>query len=151
MREFLLYLLQAVITASVPVVAAYLCIFLNKKKEESQHRIENEAQKATSEAKKAAIDLKEKLLVEALDNVITAVKKTNQKYVDTLKESNTFTIDNQKEALKKSMQTAVEIMRQEVKDFISAEYGNLDKWLDKQIEAAVNTVKTEKGKNKSKN
>lgn len=137
MREFLLYLLQAVITAAVPVVVAYLCSFLNKKKEESQQRITS--------------DLQKKLLDEAVDNVITAVKKTNQTYVDTLKESKAFSFENQEKAFKKSMQTAGEIMRQEVKDFISAKYGDLDKWLNTQIEAAVNTVKTEKEKNKSKN
>lgn len=137
MREFLLYLLQAVITAAVPAVTVCLCSFLKKKKEEAQQRIENEAQSASS-------DLKEKLLGEALDSVLTAVKKTNQTYVDSLKESKAFSFANQETAFKKSMQTATEIMRQEVKDFISAEYGDLHKWLDTQIEATVNTVKTKK-------
>lgn len=81
-------------------------------------------------------------MAEALDCVITAVKKTNQTYVDSLKENQAFSFDNQATALKKSMKTAEEIMRQEVKDFISAEYGDLNKWLDTQIEVAVNTIKT---------
>lgn len=137
MREFLLSLLQAVISVTVPVAAAYLCSFLKKKKEEAQKRIDSESQKAES-------DFKDRLLVEALDNVITAVKKTNQTYVDALKENKAFSFANQETALKKSMETATEIMRQEVKDFILAEYGDLNRWLDTQIEAAVNTVKKEK-------
>lgn len=139
MKEFLLYLLQTVISVTVPVAAAYLCSFLKKKKEEAQQRIDNESQKAES-------DLKDRLLVEALDNVMTAVKKTNQTYVDTLKESKAFSLENQKNAFEKSVQTAKDIMRQEVKDFISAEYGNFYKWLDTQIEAAVNDVKSGKEK-----
>lgn len=139
MREFLLCLLQAVITAAVPTVVIFLCSFLQKKKEEAQQRIESDSQKAKS-------DLKDRLLVEALDNVMTAVKKTNQTYVDTLKESKAFSLENQKNAFEKSMQTAKDIMRQEVKDFISAEYGNFCKWLDTQIEAAVNDVKSGKEK-----
>ena len=44
------------------------------------------------------------------------------------------------------MDTVTEIMRQEVKDFISAEYGDLNKWLDTQIEATVGDVKDQKAK-----
>ncbi len=139
MKEFFLYLLQAVISVTVPIAAAYLCCFLKKKMEEAQQRIDSESQEAES-------DLKDRLLVEALDNVLTAVKKTNQTYVDTLKESNAFSFDNQEKAFKKSMDTTIEIMRQEVKDFISSEYGDLNKWLDTMIEATVNDVKVEKEK-----
>lgn len=146
MREILLCVLQGVITVTVPVTVAYLCSFLKKKQEEANQRIENEAQKAESEAQKAAIDLKGKLLDEAFKNVLTAVKKTNQTYVDNLKKTGAFSFDNQESAFKKSMKTAAEIMRQEVKDFISAEYGDLNKWLDTQIEAAVGDVKDQKAK-----
>ncbi len=127
MREFLLYLLQAVLTASVPVVAAYLCSFLKKKKEEAQQNMTSETQK--------------RLLDEAMEAVTTAVIKTNQTYVDTLKKNGAFSVESQKKAFEKSMQTAVEIMSQEAKDFISVTYGYFDKWLSARIEAAVNTVK----------
>ncbi len=130
MREFLLYLLRAVIIAAVPVVTVFLCNFLQKKKEEIKQKMTSETQK--------------RLLDEAMEAVTTAVIKTNQTYVDALKESNTFSLDNQGKAFKKSMDTATEIMRQEVKDFISSEYGDLNKWLDTQIEATVNTVKAKK-------
>ncbi|MCM1059107.1 MAG: hypothetical protein NC452_02310 [Eubacterium sp.] len=137
MKEFLLYLLQAVIIAAVPTVTACLCSFLAKKRDEAQERI-------LSENQKTANDLKDRLLAEALDNVATAVKKTNQTYVDTLKESGAFSFENQEKAFEKSMQTATEIMRQEVEDFIFNEYGDLRKWLGTQIEVAVNTEKNVK-------
>lgn len=130
MREFLLQLLQAVIIAAVPTVTVFLCSFLSKKKEEIKQNMTSETQK--------------RLLDEAMEAVTTAVIKTNQTYVEILKKNGAFSIENQKKAFEKSMQTAVEIMSQEAKDFISATYGYFDKWLSARIEAAVNTVKVKK-------
>lgn len=130
MKDFLLQLLQTVIIAAVPIMTGYLCGFLKKKKEEAQQRIESETQK--------------RLLDEAMEAVTTAVIKTNQTYVDTLKNNGAFSIENQKTAFEKSLQTAGEIMSQEAKNFISAAYGDLDKWLSAKIEATVNTVKVKK-------
>lgn len=130
MKDFLLQLLQAVIIAVVPTVTVYLCSFLSKKKEEIRQSMTSETQK--------------RLLDEAMEAVTTAVIKTNQTYVDTLKNNGAFSIENQKTAFKKSLQTAIEIMSQETKDFISAVYGDLDKWLSAKIEATVNTVKAKK-------
>ena len=130
MREYLLQLLQAVIIAAVPTVTVFLCSFLSKKKEEIKQNMTSETQK--------------RLLDEAMEAVTTAVIKTNQTYVETLKKNGAFSIENQKKAFEKSMQTAVEIMSQEAKDFISATYGYFDKWLSARIEAAVNTVKVKK-------
>lgn len=130
MREFLLQLLQAVIIAAVPTVTVFLCSFLSKKKEEIKQNMTSETQK--------------RLLDEAMEAVTTAVIKTNQTYVETLKKNGAFSIENQKKAFEKSMQTAVEIMSQEAKDFISATYGYFDKWLSARIEAAVNTVRVKK-------
>lgn len=130
MKDFLLQFLQAVIIAAVPTVTVYLCSFLSKKKEEIR-------QSTTSETQKRLLD-------EAMEAVTTAVIKTNQTYADTLKNNGAFSIENQKTAFEKSLQTAIEIMSQETKDFISAVYGDLEKWLSAKIEATVNTVKVKK-------
>lgn len=127
MKEFLLTLLQSLIIAAVPVVATYLCRFLNAKSAQVQQYIRSE------EAKE--------LLKEAVEAVTTAVIGTNQTYVDALKASGEFTVDNQKEAFKKSYETAVAIMTTEAKDFIAKAYGSLDEWLAAQIEAAVKVNK----------
>jgi len=130
MKDFLLQLLQAVIIAAVPTVTVYLCSFLKKKKEEIRQSMTSETQK--------------RLLDEAMEAVTTAVIKTNQTYVDTLKNKGAFSIENQKTAFEKSFQTASEIMSEEAKAFISATYGYFDKWLSARIEATVNTVKVKK-------
>lgn len=126
--SFLLALLQAVIIAAVPVATTYLCQFLKTKKDEAQAKISNEKAKT--------------LVGEGIDAVITAVTSTNQTYVDALKQSGTFSPENQKEAFKKSYQTAISIMSQEAKDFIAQAYGSLSEWLTTQIEAQVKNQKT---------
>lgn len=127
MKDMLFALLQAVIIAAVPVATTYLCKFLATKKEEIVAKTKNETSKT--------------LLSEAFDAVSKAVTCTNQTYVDDLKKSGTFSIENQKEAFQKSYDTAVQIMSQEAKDFIAMAYGSLSNWLTAQIEAQVKNQK----------
>lgn len=129
MKELIMTLLQAVIIAAVPVLTAYFCKFLSAKKEETDQRMKDSAGK--------------NLLDTAFDAVVKAVTCTNQTYVDTLKKSGQFTVENQKEAFQRSYDTAVSIMTQEAKDFISEAYGSLSGWLTVQIEAQVKNEKAE--------
>ncbi len=128
MKDFLLTLLQSVIIAAVPVITTFVCSYIHTKNVQAKQNIDNE------EAKK--------LLDDAEKAVTTAVISTNQTYVDTLKQSGHFTLDNQKEAFQKSFDTAVSIMTQEAKDFIEDAYGSLTDWLTTQIEAKVNVNKS---------
>ena len=127
MKEFLLTLLQSVIIAAVPVITTYVCVFIHTKTTQAKQNMNNE------EAKK--------LLDEAVSAVTTAVISTNQTYVETLKKSGQFTVENQKEAFQRSYDTAVATMTQEAKDFIEKAYGSLADWLATQIEAQVNANK----------
>ena len=127
MKEFLLTLLQGVIIAAVPVVAGFVCKFLDTKGKEIAQRIKDENAK--------------RLFEEAVDAVDVAVVSTTQTYVEALKKSNQFNTENQKIAFQMSYDTAVSIMTQEAKDFIAAAYGSLNGWLTAQIEAAVNLNK----------
>ncbi len=128
MTEIFLTLLQSVMIAAVPVITAYLCSFIHTKNLQAKQNIDNE------EAKK--------LLDDAEKAVTTAVISTNQTYVDTLKQSGQFTVENQKEAFQKSFDTAMSIMTQETRDFIEAAYGSLADWLTTQIEAKVKVNKS---------
>lgn len=127
MKEFLLTLLQSIIIAAVPVIMVYICSFLGAMGKLIKERIESENAK--------------KLLDEAIEAVNTAVIGTSQVYVEALKKSGQFTIENQKEAFAMSYNTAMSIMTQEAKDFITSAYGSLDEWLGAQIEASVNRNK----------
>lgn len=127
MKELMLELLQAVIVVAVPIITTYLCKFLNTKKEEAKAKTEN----ATAQA----------LIESALNAVMTAVSYTNQTYVDVLKRSGTFTVENQREAFQKAYDTAVQIMTQEAADYIDQVYGSISDWLTAQIEAQVKAQK----------
>ena len=93
---------------------------------------------------KIADESTRKIVDKALDAVSTAVTKTNQTYVEALKKSGTFSVENQKEAFEQSYNAALSMMNEETKKLIDAEYGGLEKWLTLKIEVAVNSAKSEK-------
>ncbi len=127
MKEFILVLLQAVIIAAVPVVTTYLCNFLKQKSNQAAAKTNN--------------DLAASYIKEAADAITTAVTFTSQTYVDNLKNSGTFTVENQKEAFNKAMNKAVEILSAEAKEYLTKAYGDLTNYLTTKIEAEVRNQK----------
>lgn len=127
MKDFILVLLQAVIIAAVPVITAHLCSFLK--------------QKGNQVAAKTNNELAASYIKEAADAVTTAVTFTSQTYVDNLKNSGSFTVENQKEAFNKAMSKAMEILSVEAKDFLGKAYGDLTNYLTTKIEAEVRIQK----------
>lgn len=127
MKEFILVLLQAVIIAAVPVVTTYLCNFLKQKSNQAAAKTNN--------------DLAASYIKEAADAITTAVTFTSQTYVDNLKNSGTFTVENQKEAFNKAMNKAVEILSTEAKEYLTKAYGDLTNYLTTKIEAEVRNQK----------
>lgn len=127
MKEILFALLQAILITVIPIITTYVCKFLFTKGSEVQNKVKDETAK--------------QFLTEAVDAVTTAVIATNQTYVDTLKKSDKFTADNQREAFQKAYDTAKSIMSKEAKDFIELAYGSLNDWLTVNIEAQVKLAK----------
>lgn len=127
-EKYILVLLQAVIIAAVPVVTTYLCNFLKQKSNQAAAKTNN--------------DLAASYIREAADAVTTAVTFTSQTYVDNLKSSGTFTVENQKEAFNKAMNKAVEILSAEAKEYLAKAYGDLTNYLTTKIEAEVRNQKS---------
>ena len=127
MKEFILVLLQAVIIAAVPVITTHLCSVLKQKSNQAAAKTNNE--------------LAASYIKEAADAVTTAVTFTSQTYVDSLKNSGTFTVENQKEAFNKAMNKAVEILSAEAKEYLTKAYGDLTNYLTTKIEAEVRNQK----------
>lgn len=73
--------------------------------------------------------------------VTTAVKAVFQTYVEALKKEGKFTKDAQVTALKMAKQIATEQLNEDLKSFITINYGEFDHWLTCQIEASINTLK----------
>ena len=80
-------------------------------------------------------------LTVATDIVTNAVRSVFQTYVETLKKNGTFDKESQKEALIKAKNDALAQMTDEIKEYITKNYGNLETWIITQIESTINILK----------
>lgn len=83
-------------------------------------------------------------LTTATDIVVNVVRSVFQRYVDSLKISGNFDKEAQLIALNKAKDIALEQMTDDVKKFISKNYGNGDAWLTTTIESTINLIKNKK-------
>ena len=120
-------LLQAVLVAAVPVIAAFaskgfvaLAQYLGVKVENATFA------KYADQIAKA---------------VSTAVIYVAQTYVDELKKSGTFTEENQKIAMQKALEVAKKQLTQEALEFIEITYGDITEYLTSKLEAEVKIQK----------
>lgn len=81
------------------------------------------------------------LLTTATTIVLNAVRSVFQTYVESLKASGSFGQDAQVEALKKAKEIALSQLGDDVKEYLTTNYGNLDGWLTNQIESTINLLK----------
>ncbi len=127
MNEIFSTLLQAVLVAAVPVIAAFaskgfvaLAQYLGVKVENATFaRYADQIAKAVS----------------------TAVIYVAQTYVDELKKSGTFTEENQKIAMQKALEVAKKQLTQEALEFIEITYGDITEYLTSKLEAEVKIQK----------
>jgi hypothetical protein len=124
MNEILLNVLSVVVTA---VVLPLISLAGSKLVQLINAKINNE---------KAA-----KLLSTATEIVLNAVRSVFQTYVEALKENGTFDAESQKKALSQAKDTALSQMSEEIKSYITSNYGDLDTWLTTQIESSINLLK----------
>lgn len=81
------------------------------------------------------------LLSTATNIVLNAVRSVFQTYVDTLKKSGSFDSAAQVTALTKAKDIALAQLGDDVKEYLTATYGNLDGWLTNQIESTIDLLK----------
>ena len=127
MNEILLNILSVVVTSIILPLLTYagtrLIAYLNSKIKDENYRI---------------------LLTTATDIVVNAVRSVFQTYVESLKASSSFSAEAQLIALNKAKDIALEQMTDEVKEFISKNYGSVDAWLTTTIESTINLIKNKK-------
>ena len=127
MNDILLNILSVVITSIVLPLLTYagtrLIAYLNSKIKDENYKI---------------------LLTTATDIVVNAVRSVFQTYVESLKASGSFNVEAQLIALNKAKDIALEQMTDEVKEFISKNYGSVDAWLTTTIESTINLIKNKK-------
>lgn len=129
------YVFYIVLTAILPVVAAYTVNLIRTKIIESGV--------IASAAKNEALG---RVIEGALSDVMDAVLYVNQIYTDSLKTSGKFDQTAQKEAFNRAYVEAVNLISDETKKVIDQLYGSFDKWLKLKIEAAVNISKNTSSK-----
>lgn len=127
MSEFLTQLLQAVITAAIPVCGAFLIQFLNKKSAQIAAETDNEELKG--------------LLEQVNDAVTKAVTYTTQTFVDSMKKNGVFDAEAQAEALQKSLDKTLALLSEVAKSALEEIYGDLNEYLTVRIEAEVKNQK----------
>ena len=85
-----------------------------------------------------------KLIIQATEIVTNAVKTVFQTYVDSLKKSGNFNKDSQLEALEKAKDIALSQLNEDIKEYITKNYGDINIWLTTQIEATIDSLKNTK-------
>lgn len=73
--------------------------------------------------------------------IINAVRSVFQTYVEALKKEDKFDEASQKLALLKARDIALNQMADDVKNYITSTYGDLDTWINTNIEATINILK----------
>ena len=71
----------------------------------------------------------------------TAVEATAQTYVDSLKQSGSFTEEAQAIAKDKALSIAKKLLTAEVREAVTTVYGDLDTYLDSMLESMVHKTK----------
>lgn len=80
-------------------------------------------------------------LSKASEVVLSAVKSVFQTYVDSLKKSGAFDAEAQKTALNKATVIIKSQLGTELIDYIKKNYGDLDAWINTQVESTIDTLK----------
>lgn len=78
----------------------------------------------------------ETVINEAVGIICDAVDETNQTFADQLRKDGAFNEENQKEALRRSLENSIAKMNDRMKDVIEKHYNDLNSWVLTQIEAA---------------
>lgn len=124
MNNILLNIISVIVTAIILPLISYLGLrlttYLNNK-------IKDEKAKT--------------LLTKATQIITNAVRSVFQTYVESLKAEGKFDEHSQNVALKKAKDIVQAEFSDDIKNFISENYGDLTEWITNQIEATINLLK----------
>jgi hypothetical protein len=81
-------------------------------------------------------------IADGIHVVTTAVNSVMQSYVDGLKKANKFDSDAQKTALQMAKDRTKALLSDEVEKIITTKFGDLDTWIEAQIESTISKSKT---------
>ena len=125
--ELISNIFQVCLLPLLGILTKYLVAFIAMKSEEMKQKTNNETA--------------QKYLQMATDTITACVIATNQTYVESLKAQGKFDKEAQEVAFNKPLEAVLALMNDEVKEYITEVFGDLNTYLTTQIEAAVNGTK----------
>lgn len=129
MNEIIQTILTAILIAAIPVITSEFVKFLKA-------QVQGIKEKTKQEKLNKYIERASKVITD----VVEAISQTT---VETLKKQGAFDKEKQKEAFNKAKTEILEILTEESKEALKEAYGDLDIWLQSQIEANVKRTKQE--------
>lgn len=127
MLELILEVCEVIIPIAIGALATFAIKLINQKIEESKS-------KTNSETKKMYLDMLN-------ETVIECIKATNQTYVNELKGKDMFTKEAQLEALNKTKDSVMTILKGNAEDYLRAAVGDLETLVQEKIEANIEEAK----------
>lgn len=125
--ELAIQIIEVCIVPLLGILTKFLVDYLSAKRDEINASVDN----ATAQ----------KYVDMIYDTISKCVIATNQTYVNSLKDSGSFTEEAQKEAFNKTMTAVLTILSDDAKDYIAEATGDLNTYLTQLIEAEVNKNK----------
>lgn len=125
--EMLNQIFELCIIPLLGILSYYLIQFITIKGEEAQSKIDNA--------------LADKYIKMATETVVSCVKATNQTYVDSLKATGAFDVESQKKAFDMTKNAVLSILTAEAQKYLTEAVGDLNIYINQQIEAAVKDEK----------
>ena len=127
MQDFINQLFDLVICPLILTLGLYLVAFIRNKAIELKNKNKNE---------------KDDKYIDRITEIVTlCVITTSQTYVDSLKKLGQFDQNAQVEAFNKTKDAVTSMLNDELKDFIVDTFGDLNEYLNSQIEATVSCTK----------
>lgn len=125
--NFSTILFELCIIPILGILTKWLVSFIQQKMDEAAQKTDNE--------------LADKYLGMLSNTISKCVIATNQTYVETLKKEGKFDLAAQKEAFDMTKDAVLTILEGDVLNYLNEIIGDLDTYIDKQIEANVNLCK----------
>jgi len=129
MKQELQTVLVQLLIAILPILSVFIIRLLNLKSNEIKQHTKN--------------SIFDKYIDYAADIIKKSVIAVNQTFVDILKEQNSFTPEKQKEAFELAKKKILSMLNEDAKKVLASIYGDLNTFLDSQIEATVNKLKNQ--------
>lgn len=125
--ELLTKIFEICIIPLLGILTTYIVSFLRNKSKELSAKTNNET-----------LNTYLNMLTDTITNCVIA---TNQTYVNSLKSQGKFDAEAQKRAFETTKNAVLLILTDEVKSYLSTAIGDIDAFIDNQIEAVVNINK----------